>query len=150
MHKMAKQIAECLKAKIEDMGIDNITGNDLTELGMWTDIIKDMACYDKDMRIIEAMDKSEHSEESMKYIEAFEEYPEHKQSHDKSSMARREYMEIKEMHKGNTPEEKQMKMRELEKYIHHLGNDITDMMVDSSPEEKAMFKNKMQSLISKM
>jgi hypothetical protein len=59
MHKVAKKIAECLKAKVEAKGIDNIEGQDLVELGMWTDIIKDLVCYDKDMRIIEAMDKEE-------------------------------------------------------------------------------------------
>lgn len=69
-------MAECLKAKVEGMGIDNIEGQDLVELGMWVDIIKDIACYDKDMKIIEAMEEAEDSEESMKYIEMYEDYPE--------------------------------------------------------------------------
>ena len=77
MHKLAEKIADCLKAKIEGMGIDNISGQDLVELGMWTDIVKDMICYDKDKRIVEAMDEAEDSEESMKYIEMYEDYPMH-------------------------------------------------------------------------
>ena len=39
---------------------------------MWTDIIKDLVCYDKDKKIIEAMDEAEESEEAMKYIEMYE------------------------------------------------------------------------------
>lgn len=67
-----------MKAKIEGMGIDNINGQDLVELGMWTDIIKDLVCYDKDKKIIETMDEAEESEEAMKYIEMYEDYPERK------------------------------------------------------------------------
>ena len=75
MHKLAEKIADCLKAKIEGMGIDKINGQDLVELGMWTDIVKDMICYDKDKRIVEAMDEAEDSEEAMRYIEMYEDYP---------------------------------------------------------------------------
>ena len=78
MHKFAEKIAECLKAKVEAKGIDNIEGQDLAELGMWTDIIKDLVCYDKDKKIIEAMDEAEETEEAMKYIEMYEDYPERK------------------------------------------------------------------------
>lgn len=76
MHKLAEKMADCLKAKVEGMGIDNIEGAALEELGKWVDIIKDIACYDKDMRIIKAMDESEENEEKMKYIEEYEDYPE--------------------------------------------------------------------------
>ena len=78
MHKLAEKIADCLKAKVEAKGIDNIEGQDLVELGMWTDIIKDLVCYDKDKKIIEAMDEAEETEEAMKYIEMYEDYPERK------------------------------------------------------------------------
>lgn len=67
-----------MKAKVEAKGIDNIEGQDLAELGMWADIIKDLVCYDKDKKIIEAMDEAEESEEAMKYIEMYEDYPERK------------------------------------------------------------------------
>ena len=65
MHKLAEKIADCMKAKIEARGIDNIEGQDLVELGMWTDIIKDLVCYDKDKKIIEALDEAEDAEVSM-------------------------------------------------------------------------------------
>ena len=78
MHKLAEKIADCMKAKVEAKGIDNIEGQDLVELGMWTDIIKDLVCYDKDKKIIEAMDEAEETDEAMKYIEMYEDYPDRK------------------------------------------------------------------------
>ena len=70
MHKLAEKMADCLKAKVEGMGIDNIEGAALEELGKWVDIIKEIACYDKDMRIIKGMDEAEENEEKMKgYME---------------------------------------------------------------------------------
>lgn len=76
MHKFAEKIAECLKAKVEGMGIDNINGQDLVEFELWSKIIKNLVCYDKDKKIIEAMDEAEEAEEAMKYIEMYEHYPE--------------------------------------------------------------------------
>lgn len=63
MHKLAEKMAECLKAKVEGMGIDNIEGEKLMELGMWVDIIKDIAEYDKAMREIEEMNEEDGEEE---------------------------------------------------------------------------------------
>lgn len=230
MHKLAKKIADCLETKIEAMGIDNISGADLEELGKWTDIIKDIACYDKDMRIIEAMEESEDSEESMKYIEMYEDYPEMRKGyrgqrrdsrgrymsrrsytepmmmHDdmrekdymdgrmyyggstggnssnmggassgmnsgssntgsrgyseggqmssrmqrdnregRSGEMRRGYMESKEMGK-----DKSEKMQNLEEYAKTLTEDVTEMVQGMSPEEKALLRNKVQNLISKI
>lgn len=230
MHKLAEKIADCLKAKVEGKGIDNIEGQDLVELGMWTDIIKDLVCYDKDKKIIEAMDEAEEADEAMKYIEMYEDYPERKgyrgqprdsrgrymskrgyesrmmpdmrwedmeyerdmdrpygrmgysgsgsnggssmsgngtsNSHmgysesnggqyssrmqrdsreGRSGQSRRGYMEAKE--KGA---DKQQKMKELEDYMKELSSDVTEMIGDASPEEKAMLKNKMSVLMQKI
>lgn len=71
-------------------------------------------------------------------------------SESRSENARRGYMETKEMHKGNAPEDKQKKMRELEKYMQELSGDITEMIGDASPEEKNMLKSKLQTLASKV
>lgn len=64
--------------------------------------------------------------------------------------ARRGYEEKKEMHKGNTPEDKQAKMHELEKYTKELAEDVTEMISDATPEERALLKQKMQVLIQKI
>ena len=97
MHKLAEKIADCLKAKVEGKGIDNIEGQDLVELGMWTDIIKDLVCYDKDKKIIEAMDEAEESEEAMKYIEMYEDYPERRGYRGQRRDSRGRYMSSRRM-----------------------------------------------------
>lgn len=68
----------------------------------------------------------------------------------RSGESRRSYMETKEMHKSNTAEDKQMKMKELEKYMAELSSDVTEMISDASAEEKSLLKQKMQTLISKI
>lgn len=68
----------------------------------------------------------------------------------RSGQSRRSYMETKEANKGNSPQEKQEKMKELEKYMGELGGDITEMISDASPEERALLKQKMQVLVQKL
>ena len=97
MHKLAEKIADCMKAKVEAKGIDNIEGQDLVELGMWTDIIKDLVCYDKDKKIIEAMDEAEESEEAMKYIEMYEDYPDRRGYRGQRRDSRGRYMSSRRM-----------------------------------------------------
>ena len=228
MHKLAEKIAKCLEAKVEAMGIDNIEGADLEEFGKWTDIMKDIVCYDKDKKIIEAMDEAEDSEEAMKYIEMYENYPERKgyrgqprdsrgrymrrgydemmgyipemyrdmdrdsmgrmyytgntstggsqgQSNGGSSMgsshsgsmgysdgmmrdsregrsgqSRRSYLETKEMHKGNSEEDKMAKKRELDKWMNDIGSDVKELVHDMTPEEKTMAKTKLTNLANSL
>ena len=59
MHKFAKQIVDCAKSKVDSVGIDNVSCADLKELGEWIDIAKDLVEYDKNIRIIKAMDEAE-------------------------------------------------------------------------------------------
>lgn len=59
MHRFAEKIAECVKAKVEEVGIDNVSLADLNEIGQWIDIAKDLTEYDKNMRVIEAMDEEQ-------------------------------------------------------------------------------------------
>ncbi len=213
MHKWAKEMLECVKVKVEAIGIDNFEGQNLDDLKDWTEITKNIVCFDKDYRIIEAMDKAEDEEEIMEMIERYEDYPdrryydhyrykngrfapkghgtrrgyeeypyyhmmpgeydpEHWRDYDrdkgfmyyaepsgekmhdardgKSWKTRRGYMESKELHKDNTPESKQAKMKELEKYMGELSGDITEMIVDASPEERSLLKQKLQVLTQKI
>lgn len=76
MHKWAKQIMECVKAKVDGIGIDNFEGQNLDDLKDFTEIAKNIACFDKDYRIVEAMEKSEDEEDIMRKIEKYEDYPE--------------------------------------------------------------------------
>lgn len=75
MHKWAKQIMECVKAKVEAIGLDNFEGQNLDDLKDFTEIAKNIACFDKDYRIVEAMEKSEHNEDIMRMVEQYEDYP---------------------------------------------------------------------------
>ena len=75
MHKWAKQIMECVKAKVEAIGLDNFEGQNLDDLKDFTEIVKNIACFDKDYRIVEAMEKSEDNEDIMRMVEQYEDYP---------------------------------------------------------------------------
>ena len=234
MHKLAEKIADCLKAKVEGKGIDNIEGQDLVEFELWSKVIKNLVCYDKDKKIIEAMDEAEDAQEAIKYIEMYENYPEDDRkgyrgqprdsrgkymsrrgyesrmvpemdydemermrdmdrpigrmgysgsgsmggsqgqsgsgsssmsgvqsnggsmsdargySESRYDRARRGYEETKSMHKDNSPESKQMKMKSLEDYMKSLAEDVTDMVNDMSQEEKSLMKQKMQVLMQKI
>lgn len=55
MHKWAKQIMECVKAKVDGIGIENFEGQNLDDLKDWTEIAKNIVCFDKDYNIVEAM-----------------------------------------------------------------------------------------------
>ena len=214
MHKFAKQIMECVKTKVEAMGIDNIEGQNLEELEKWTEIAKNIVCYDKDYNIVEAMKEAE-NEDNMHAIEMYEDYPERrfydhyryadgrfapkgrgtyqrgysepyyhmtpemyrdmdkytrdrmyftetgidgrgtgmhdtKMSESNYDRAKRNYTETKEMHRANTPQDKEVKMRDLEKYMKELSADITDLISGMSQEEMNMAKSKLTTLVSKM
>ena len=213
MHKFAKQIMECVKSKVEEIGIDNIEGQHLEELEKWTEIAKNIVCYDKDYKIVEAMDEAE-NEDNMRAIEMYEDYPERRyydnyryktsgrfapngkgsymprrgydeppyyhmtpemyrehepkyyRDMDKESRnvmyytepvrmdsryenAKRGYEESKAMHNGNTPEDKQAKMKDLEAYMKEISEDVTKLISDATPEEKSIVKTKMQTLMQK-
>ena len=225
MHKFAKQIMECVKTKVEAMGIDNIEGQHLEELEKWTEIAKNIVCYDKDYNIVEAMKEAE-NEDDMRAIEMYEDYPERRYYDNyryktsgrfapkgkgsymprrgyeeppyyhmnpdmyreytpeyyrdvdkengrlyytgtgnmnnvsnqnmrdyregRSGMSRRGYMESKEQHKSNSQEDKQKKMLELEKYVDDLSNDVKEMIMDSTPEEKSMLKQKLMGMANNL
>ena len=64
---------------------------------------------------------------------------------DKSGMSRRMYMEGKQYHGDD-----QQSMKELEHYIKDLGEDLTDMIKESSQEEKQVLSTKLQQLATKI
>nr|DAE47988.1 MAG TPA: hypothetical protein [Bacteriophage sp.] len=215
MHKWAKQIMECVKAKVDGIGIDNFEGQNLDDLKDFTEIAKNIACFDKDYRIVEAMEKSEDNEDIMRMLEQYEDYPDRRyydhyryangrfapkghgirrgyeeppyyhmpvnyndpeymrdmdkgmgrmyytepvvsdngSSHTIESgydRAKRNYTETKEMHKNNTPEDKEHKMKALDGYIKELGSDITQLIGDMTAEERNLMRTKLSTLVSKL
>ena len=63
----------------------------------------------------------------------------------RSPMSRRMYMEAK-----HTGKDKVTQLRELEKYMQELSQDITEMIADASPEEKQYLEKKITALASKI
>lgn len=64
--------------------------------------------------------------------------------------AKRNYTETKEIHKNNTPEDKEHKMKSLDSYTKELASDITGMVTDMSAEEKNLLRTKLSTLVSKI
>lgn len=158
--------------------LGHIDSVDTKELGEAVDIIKDLAEAEYYCSIVKAMEKKEHEPKyypspydynrdvdrnkgrmyyddgsyrtrggSREYYEypmvpefAMRDYRE-----GRSGSIRRTYMESKETHQP-----KEMKMKELEKYLHELSSDITEMIHDASPEEKTLLKQKLSTLSTKI
>ena len=64
--------------------------------------------------------------------------------------AKRGYKEAKHTHASNTAEDKQAKMKDLESYLKELSEDVTQLLSDATPEERAMVRGKMQVLTQKI
>ncbi len=75
--------------------------------------------------------------------------PEHMNYRDeregRSYNSRKMYMEAKDMNK-----DKATQLRELEKYMQELSQDVTEMIADASPEEKQYLEKKITALASKV
>ncbi len=63
----------------------------------------------------------------------------------RAALRRRTYMEGKQLHK-----DKNSQLRELEAYLQELSGDITEMIKDASPEERATLRQKMSTLADKI
>lgn len=63
----------------------------------------------------------------------------------RAKQSRRMYMEAKEMHKDSATQ-----MRELDRYIKDLGEDITEMIKNATPEEKQVLQQKIATLSTKI
>lgn len=68
----------------------------------------------------------------------------------RSGQSRRGYVETKEMHKGNTEEDKMAKKRELDKWMNDIGSDVKELVHDMTPEEKTMAKTKLTNLANSL
>lgn len=63
----------------------------------------------------------------------------------RAKQSRRMYMEAKELHKDSNTQ-----MKELEKYIQDLSNDISEMIMQATPEEKQVLQSKIATLATKI
>lgn len=60
--------------------------------------------------------------------------------------ARRGYSESKQNHRGNSPEDNSENMRNLEKVLNIIAEDVKEYMPNMSPSEKAMAKQKIDGI----
>lgn len=173
MHKWAKQIMECVKAKVDGIGIDNFEGQNLDDLKDFTEIVKNIVEFDKEYLIVEAMENSK--DDYRRYTEPLYHMPvnyndmEYMRDMDKSrgkmyysepiaphvsesnyDRAKRHYTETKEMHKGASTEDKEHKMKALDMYIRELSGDISELLNDMTPDERNLLRTKMSNLVSKL
>lgn len=59
MHKVAKEIMDRIKSKINSCGVDGITEHELIEMKYWSCVADAMTSYDYHYKIIEEMEKPE-------------------------------------------------------------------------------------------
>ena len=81
------------------------------------------------------------------YSDGWEVYPIDMQDYREgvSHRSRKTYMESKETH-----QDKEVQMKELDKYMQELSQDITEMIYDADPEEKQLLRTKLSNLINKI
>ena len=163
-----RSIEKCLISQIQAQCSD-LKKVDAKELGEVVDMVKDLEEAIYYCSITEAMEKTqEDKERSMNvnyYMEGdnvpgghhytpYMEYAPYmmrsdkwREEHfgDKSGMSRRMYMEGKQYHGDD-----QQSMKELEHYIKDLGEDLTDMVKESTQEERQVLSGKLQQLATKI
>lgn len=161
---------DCLTAQVQAQ-MNNLQCVDAQELGAAIDMIKDLeeAIYYR--TIVDAMEhKNNEPAHNMYYTESvktYDSYPNstmhrgdnhddylqhtqlHMMPHDeregRSATQRKTYIESKELHHP-----KELQIKELEKYMQELSNDIVDMIKDATPEEKQLLQKKLAVLATKV
>lgn len=175
MHCMIEKLAE--KAMEEfDKGIECV---DACEMGQVTDMMKDLAeamYYRTLTKAMDDFDTDDISELFGRFDSSRRHYTpnyrmtpemyrnmENDRDMDRSNgrmyygttesgydRAKRYYTETKELHRANTPQDKEAKMRGLEDYFKEISSDITGLLSDMTPEERSMLKSKISALATKL
>lgn len=140
-HKKLMHMEELLIAEAEKQFecLDEVCTK---ELGEVIDMIKDLKeaiYYETVTKAMEADDSYETEKSDYHQSDSRSEYE------GKSSHSRQLYIEAKHMNK-----DKAIQLRELEKYVQELSQDVIDMIADSSPEEKQYLEKKITALASKI
>lgn len=147
MHHKLEHMKDVLICAVEHE-IDNLENANCKELGEAIDMIKDLEEAIYYCTIIEAMGENSNGYNHNKinsnghYNESSEDY---NQYCGNSYKNRKMYMEAKTMKK-----DKATQLRELEKYLQELSNDIIEMIQDSTLEEKQYLEKKMTALATKI
>ena len=68
----------------------------------------------------------------------------------RNGQSRKGYVETKEMHKGNSEEDKTAKKRELDKWMSDFSSDVKELVGDMTAEEKTLLKTRLNNLQSSL
>ena len=152
-HEKLKWMKDSLICVVESE-LCNLGEVDTKELGEAIDMIKDLEEAIYYATVTEAMNKPG-KEWEMKKSDHHQNIDNDRMYYDepmwrdeyggRSPMSRKMYMEAKHMNK-----DKATQLRELEKYMQELSQDITEMIADASPEEKQYLEKKITALASKI
>ena len=169
MHDRLQHMKETLMCAVE-MQLCELGEVDTKELGEAIDMIKDLEEAIYYCTVTEAMNKPTHKMEkqdhykeyedgrmyynnegnsSRNYMDSGRSYMDEPMWRDeregRSYNSRRMYMEAKEMKK-----DKATQLRELEKYMQELTQDMTEMIGDASTDEKSYLEKKLTALATKI
>ena len=152
-HERLKEIKEIILCAVEEQ-VECLSEVNTKELGEAIDMIKDLEEAIYYATVTEAMNKPG-KEWEMKKSDHHQNIDNDRMYYDepiwrdeyggRSPMSRKMYMEAKHMNK-----DKATQLRELEKYMQELSQDITEMIADASPEEKQYLEKKITALASKI
>lgn len=150
MQDRLKHMKETLMCAVE-VQLCDLGEVDTKELGEAIDMIKDLEEAIYYCTVTEAMtnpQKIEKRDYHQEYDEGrmYSDEPRWRDEREGHSYENRKmYMEAKEMKK-----DKAAQMRELERYMQELSQDITDMISDASSDEKAYLEKKITALAAKI
>ena len=165
MKHIQEEILHCVEKQTQDL-----RNADTQELGQAIDMIKDLSKAIYHTTITEAMENAEKMKQKQwdkqGEVNYYSTYPRRMLPPDggntsyytempmgmwwdpregRSALRRKMYMEGKEQHKDTASQ-----LQELEAYLQELSSDITEMIQDASPEERAALRQKMTVLVSKI
>lgn len=147
MHHKLEHMKDILICAVEHE-IDNLENANCKELGEAIDMIKDLEEAIYYCTITEAMRENGNKYDYNK-INSNGHYNESSEDSNQycgnSYKNRKMYMEAKSMKK-----DKATQLRELEKYLQELSNDIVEMIQDSTLEEKQYLEKKITALATKI
>ena len=166
-HERIKRMKENLMSCIETQ-LCNIQEADAEELGEAIDMLKDMEEALYYSTITEAMEGKKSHETEQMYMRPYPMYARDNSSSTSSSTGNSssyysEPMMMRDPREGRSPEsrrmyleakhsgmDKSMQLKELEKYMQELTNDMVDLIQEASPEEKQYLEKKLSGLATKI
>lgn len=119
------------------------------ELGEVIDMIKDLEEAIYYCTVTEAM-HDPNNEWKTKKSDHHQTWSDNDRSEWTNDWESRSHMNYKTYIEAKTGKDKAIQLRELEKYMQGLSQDITEMIADASPEEKQYLEKKITALASKI